>query len=466
MKTLVTLILLLSSLGIQSQVKFPKVNDLIRWELHFVALDQELKNIDRKDKIELKDYKMLQTILGELGGEVLNDYGPRLLERLSVGSAQYLVALNDIKANRMAQAQTKLGTVTENDLYYPEANFLLASIGEDLNPKFIDRCLTSAAERYKENTNKFKKRYYQTLIEDCKALKARKLFGKQKYQESLIAYNQISKQDYKWPVILQEKAWVFYQLNDYNRSLGLLVTYKSPLFSSYFSPEAELLTALNYFKLCLYQDAMVVVEQYDNKYRPEVEALNQILRNNQKSKKYFYDLTQVNYEKHESIHPFLHQLVLRITHRPMISKVLAHLFEIEKEIAIIKDFYKDPNNKAKDLWRPKAIGHLQAMTENLKGRINFLVQKEIVKFVNEVIALQEEMFKVRLEIIAKEKNLVYTSKKLIADRSRGDFSQLKRHKLEYFWKFQGEFWADEIGDYSFGLKSNCELVPNMEDENV
>ena len=28
-------------------------------------------------------------------------------------------------------------------------------------------------------------------------------------------------------------------------------------------------------------------------------------------------------------------------------------------------------------------------------------------------------------------------------------------KKQYFWNFNGEFWADELGDHVFSLKSEC-----------
>ena len=32
---------------------------------------------------------------------------------------------------------------------------------------------------------------------------------------------------------------------------------------------------------------------------------------------------------------------------------------------------------------------------------------------------------------------------------------VERNEKQYFWDFNGEFWADELGDYVFALKSEC-----------
>ena len=39
---------------------------------------------------------------------------------------------------------------------------------------------------------------------------------------------------------------------------------------------------------------------------------------------------------------------------------------------------------------------------------------------------------------------------------QGDYydCQIYRGRL-YLWTFNGEFWADELGDYVFSLKSEC-----------
>jgi hypothetical protein len=98
------------------------------------------------------------------------------------------------------------------------------------------------------------------------------------------------------------------------------------------------------------------------------------------------------------------------------------------------------------------------MKNNLIRKLDNYAKVDIFNFLNNVKFFSNEMFKMNLEIMSRKKDLVYENKKLIADRSRGDYSNVERNRFEYFWKFDGAFWADEIGDYSLGLKSNCETV--------
>ena len=56
-------------------------------------------------------------------------------------------------------------------------------------------------------------------------------------------------------------------------------------------------------------------------------------------------------------------------------------------------------------------------------------------------------------LLAQKKALLYSFDK--KERSRGDIKYIQRNEKQYFWNFNGEFWADELGDYVFALKSEC-----------
>src|SRR5690606_30518828 len=114
-------------------------------------------------------------------------------------------------------------------------------------------CLKSAEKNEKNAENEKIKRYYRMAYEICLVNKARNLYKTGEYDAALEAYGKIPKVSYKWPYILLEKAWVYYHKGDFNRALGQLLAYKSPLMDTYFFPEAEYLAALAYFRLCLYE---------------------------------------------------------------------------------------------------------------------------------------------------------------------------------------------------------------------
>jgi hypothetical protein len=102
------------------------------------------------------------------------------------------------------------------------------------------------------------------------------------------------------------------------------------------------------------------------------------------------------------------------------------------------------------------------LIENLKDSLN--LQRDLiggyVKAQLQVYGAQmnrafEDMSYIKLEILSKRKTELYEQVSLRGERARGDFMYVKRTDKQYFWNFKGEFWADELGDYVFALRSEC-----------
>ena len=67
----------------------------------------------------------------------------------------------------------------------------------------------------------------------------------------------------------------------------------------------------------------------------------------------------------------------------------------------------------------------------------------------------EGMSYIKLEILALRKERLYKTDSSSSGNKRGDIKYIERNDKQYFWTFNGEFWADELGDYVFALRSEC-----------
>jgi hypothetical protein len=402
------------------------------------------------------DLKRLEDLLYYTGIELLEDYEPSLLQKYPTSSTKFILARQALQSKKYKLALELFTKIHPDHRYFPEGKLLEAQVHDRLgNAKkrnaAYEECQRSAEKN--ENSAKSDKigRYYRMVFEICLVNKARHHFKAEEYKEAIAAYSKIPKKSYKWPYLLLEMAWVYYQMGDYNRALGLLTTYKSPLLDTYFFPEAEYLAALSYFRLCLYEDSLTIINQFYQVYRPRFQALDAILRQNKNSQNYFYNLMfkpGKDLQKHQI---FVRQILTRMKKQTRFSLDFNAIFKIKQEMKRIIRNEKGPIKK-------KLLPHLASVRDNMISKINYNAKTDIFDFLSSVPFLSSELFKLNLEIISRKKDLVYMNKKLIANRSRGDDSNVKRDKFEYFWKFHGAFWADELGDYSLGLKSNCQTV--------
>lgn len=425
---------------------------------YYSALNEFFKETYSREIIN-DDLKRLEDLLFYTGIELLEDYEPSLLQKYPTSSTRFILARQAYQQKKYKQALDLFSKVHPDHRYYPEGKLLEAQVYDQMNKPKERLEAYEACQKYAEKNESSAKtekieRYYRMVYEICLVNKARHHFKVEEYKEAIEAYSKIPKKSYKWPYLLLEQAWVYYQMGDYNRALGLLTTYKSPLLDTYFFPEAEYLAALSYFRLCLYEDSLTIINQFYQVYRPRFQQLDSILKKNRNSQNYFYNLMFKPGDDLKNQEEFVRQIMTRMKKQTRFSLDFNAIFKINQEMKRIQQ-------NEKGVIKEKLVPHLAEVKENMISKINYNAKTDIFQFLDSIPFLSQELFKLNLEIISRKKDLVYSNKKLIADRSRGDLSNVKRNKFEYFWTFEGAFWADELGDYSMGLKSNCQTIRNQ-----
>ena len=441
-------------------ISFPALSQTLSDNLeskkyYYSALNEFFMETYSKEITE-KHLERLEKLLYFTGIELLEDYEHTLLEKYPTSSTRFILARRYFVKKDYKKSLEYFAKVHPDHRYYPEALLLTAQVYGNKNEfKKEEENYTScqkAAEKEEGRADGVKiKRYYRMIYEICLTNKARRLYKEGKYKESIDAYGQIPKQSYKWPYIILEKAWAYYQLGDFNRTLGLLLTYKSPLMDTYFFPEAEYLAALAYFRLCLYEDSLIVINQYYQFYRPRFTQLENVLRKNRNSQSYFYNLMFKPGEELKKHEDFVRHIITRLKKQTRFSLDFNSIHKLNQEM---KRIQKNEKKAAQD----ELLGHLASVKENMINKINYNAKTDIFNFLETVPFFSSELFKVNLEVLSRQKDLVYSSRQLVNTRSRGDYSNVQRSRFEQFWKFEGEFWGDELGDYSLGLKSSCQTV--------
>jgi len=449
-------IFLLLTVLLSSQVWGQSFSErLEKKKYYFSALNEFFKETYNKP-VTVNHAEKLEHLLFFTGIELLEDYEADLLERYPTSSTRFILARRAFQKKDYKKTLELFDKVHPQHRYFPETLLLKAqALGAMGNYKKEYETYTTCQKAAEKEENKVDgekiKRYYRMIYEVCLVNKARRLYKQGKYQEALDGYNQIPKKSYKWPYVILEKAWAYYQLGDLNRTLGLLVTYKSPLMDTYFFPEAEYLASLAYFRLCLFEDSQTIINQYYKSYRPRFIALEGVLRKNLNSQNYFYNLMFKPGDELKKHEDFVKHIITRLKKQTRFSLDFNSIYKINQEIKRIR-------TKEKKDVQGHLLSHLASVRENMLNKINYNAKAEIFSFLESVPFFSSELFKINLEIISKKKDLVYGNKRLIADRSRGDYSNVQRTRFEQFWKFEGEFWGDELGDYSLGLKSNCQTI--------
>ncbi|MCB0349301.1 MAG: hypothetical protein KDD37_10735, partial [Bdellovibrionales bacterium] len=107
---------------------------------------------------------------------------------------------------------------------------------------------------------------------------ARKLYAKNKIEESIKEYNKVPKISEFWIEATEEKAWAYVRLGKYDQALSQLKSIINPVFIPFVGPEAIMLATFIDLKTCNYKGVFDKIKLYKNEMLPRVEALESIIK--------------------------------------------------------------------------------------------------------------------------------------------------------------------------------------------
>lgn len=439
-----------------SRFKNKKIaHELIDGGFYFSAIPFINNYLEESNEIDSEIESDIEELVIKTGTMAVLNLEEKKLEKFSIPSISLILGTRLFNKDQFDKAYEILSRIPETHKFSIEANLIKGTI-KNIQAKrieasnFYDQCAKKSMQFENGNGGEKLKRYYTYLKETCTIRMARVKLEDKKYEEALEIYDRIDKRSYKWPYILMDKAWANYYLKDYNRSIGLTVTFKSPLLESYFFPESEVLMALSYYNLCLWDDSLKVVDHFYEYYRPKADALKDILGQNKTSETYFLDLYYADPKTRENLNPFIRNLITQTRKQVKFNLDLSSLKAAKDELALIKKL------KNKNIFTDQLEENLNTTIKFISSKINFYIKKEIFVFINEIHKHSFSMFNLKLELLSKKRDEIYNAKAdQQSDRNRGSESNIKRKTDQYFFDFNGSFWADELGDYSFGLQSQC-----------
>lgn len=375
----------------------------------------------------------------------------KFLKRSSSNSIRYLIAKKYLRKNKASTAISYASKINPNHPVYPFAANLL---GTAYSIKGNQRAAISNfkdCERISDRRSKKEKSkngIKQLLMnrDYCIMGIARSQFTKRDYKSADLQYLDIPKSSFVWPEVLFEEAWNSYYLKNYNRTLGKLVSYKAPVFDYIFNPEIDVLNALTYLKLCLYGDAKRISDNFYTQYMKPARALRVFLKRKGKNFKYYYRL-MVDFEATKRSNSALMSRMLKSIKRD------GAYYDLKNGLVSIAQELKALSGKRNTRFRRVASSNLKEVLKTQRNLMGSYVRNGLVGKYAELYRAFEGMSYIKLEVLAQRKARLYNfdDKK----RTRGDVKYIEKNEKQYFWDFNGEFWADELGDYVFALGSEC-----------
>lgn len=399
--------------------------------------------------------KVLDELITQVGVKQFEVLPANILEKSNAPTIRYILARKAFRQGKFDQALKYLDRKIED--WHPVKPFALLLEGsaysvskrEDKAAGVFRECIEVAESQIKKESNKDRIRQLNITRDYCVVGIPRSQFALAKFDLAYSSYLDLPKSSYIWPEILFEEAWNSFYQKDYNRTLGKLVTYKAPVFSYTFNPEIEVLKALSYMEMCLWDDSKKTVEDFYTYYETANIGYKKFIDSLGKDYRQYYLLVK---DREEG----------KYRENKILSTALA---SIGKDPAYL-ELYNSFNNGRDEIERLKGLPNdalKGALNENLRESLSLqrnligsYIRGQLQLYAAQVVRAFEDMSYIKLEVLSKRKTELYEDISMRGDgRARGNVAHLRRTDKQYFWTFNGEFWADELGDYVFSLKSEC-----------
>ena len=109
---------------------------------------------------------------------------------------------------------------------------------------------------------------------------ARIHFEKKRFTKSISYYGRVSRNSENWLEALWESSWAFFYMQKFNNTLGNIHTIHSPFFSNRFFPEAYILQAITFLRLCKLPEVKKSLKSFQKRYKSTFGDIKKLLKKN------------------------------------------------------------------------------------------------------------------------------------------------------------------------------------------
>lgn len=267
-------------------------------------------------------------------------------------------------------------------------------------------------------------------------------------------YNAFSRDSRMWLDALFEASWAYYRVDNFGKSLGLLLTLNSPYFNDKYYPEAMLLQATIYYTNCHYDRVVDILTDYKATYDPLKKQVDTLVSRLFQPEEVYDFLDMVRKADKESYDPTL-QLVLEASVQDKeLQRGLAYIDMLDDEKKRIQEnsALATTSLGTTMIQEIDGVRMLSVVEAGKKGKQRLeRLQEELRDHSNRALDIEietTEKYAARAELKEQDPNALVEFENMIDEVMDADDEHL-------FWSFDGEYWQDELGYYWYYISSRC-----------
>lgn len=291
---------------------------------------------------------------------------------------------------------------------------------------------------------------------------ARVLYQGGQFEDSIKIYRSIPKDTIYFYDSLLENSWNYLRSGKFRSALSNFQSLHSSFYKDYYQPESLILRAYVYLYICRYYEMEKVLDFFNAVYIPLLKDVNRSLRWGTSYDSYVTAALSARRNKELGLElsdgSTLPEVVMnRLMKNTKFRSLIKYLDNLEEEKRILNGLPSE--------WRRDRVGRNTsyilsrriASTRKSAGKeirqTLLAVRSELKKLSLSEQYLRYDMLKGKREYLKKKISKKYLDKLQIDEKlTRSYYIQ---NGYEY-WPFDGEAWLDELGNYHYLGKQNCE----------
>ncbi len=375
-------------------------------------------------------------------GRALDEAGKTEEARTSWREASRLAGLVRKEAGAAAPAQV-VGAEDDGDIY-GRAQFI------DGLARFALADEEAASEKFKDVvrlTNPKKGRAGDVELRELAFLQLARLhYQNRQNRYAIFYYGKMPWGGSQWLEGLWEASYAHYRIGEHEKALGNLLTLQSAYFKDEYYPESWVLKAIIYYENCRYPEARLVLESFTERYEPLYDEL--VALSSKASP------PALLLEK--ALSPRLRRLAFTDQSIKRLAEAAAEVdAEADRGVGRSSEAFRT-SPLAASLRERLARERTKLTTEaGLRARAKLEYER------NQLRSMLAQALRISIEVSRQERealegSLAAGSQVEVVKNLRWTHAVSDEH---LYWPYQGEFWRDELGTYSYTLTKGCKDRP-------
>jgi tetratricopeptide (TPR) repeat protein len=249
-----------------------------------------------------------------------------------------------------------------------------------------------------------------------------------------------------WLEGLWEASYAHYRIGEHEKALGNLLTLQSAYFKDEYFPESWVLKAIIYYENCRYPEASSVLKDFNAIYEP------------------LYDRLVALTARPTAPAEFMEQL-----RDPKVQKLASTDQNVRRLVETVREVEREAGEglaRRGAAFRGSPLG--RSLQERLGKARSQLVEEaglraraKLESERDELRAMLAQALRIQIEVSRQERAALESS---LAAGSQVEVVKNLRwtHAVsdeQLYWPYEGEFWRDELGTYSYTLTKGCRDRP-------